>query len=145
MTKHFSAEQHRAWLASLPRKIIAVKALITSPQGHVLLVKPDYEDIWQFPGGGVEAKETPINAILRELREELGFVLQKEQLALIGSAFDDENDSIILIYSYALPVEESQRFTLQPDEIEGCAFFRKDELAQRLSHHYGEFLATYKG
>jgi mutator protein MutT len=31
-----------------------------------------YPDVWDLPGGHVEANETPIDAVVRELQEELG-------------------------------------------------------------------------
>ena len=32
----------------------------------------DMDDIWQFPQGGIDKGETPKEAILRELKEEIG-------------------------------------------------------------------------
>jgi 8-oxo-dGTP pyrophosphatase MutT (NUDIX family) len=49
-------------------------ALVTDKLGRVLIVqKKNYRDNeWDIPGGGVEAGETPTQAILREALEELG-------------------------------------------------------------------------
>lgn len=51
-------------------------AVIVRPDGRVLLAqrppgKP-YEGYWEFPGGKLEAGETPAHALARELHEELG-------------------------------------------------------------------------
>ena len=32
----------------------------------------DIRDAWQFPQGGIDSNETPINALYRELKEEIG-------------------------------------------------------------------------
>ncbi|NLB13869.1 MAG: (deoxy)nucleoside triphosphate pyrophosphohydrolase, partial [Gammaproteobacteria bacterium] len=53
-----------------------VAAAITDPRGRVLLARRtvgrDLAGLWEFPGGKVEPGETPEQALVRELREELG-------------------------------------------------------------------------
>jgi 8-oxo-dGTP diphosphatase len=67
-----------AWQAHLaegnakqPRKRVAVDALLRDQQGRILLVKPSYKPGWDLPGGMVEANESPLDALRRELTEEL--------------------------------------------------------------------------
>lgn len=49
-------------------------ALVENTMGQVLLVRHSYMAGWQLPGGGVGRGEPPGQAILRELREEVGLV-----------------------------------------------------------------------
>jgi 8-oxo-dGTP diphosphatase len=63
------------WYASLPTIYGTAAALITSPAGEVLLVKPNYRALWSLPGGVLEDGEPPHVGCAREVREELGLWL----------------------------------------------------------------------
>ena len=53
---------------------LAVVALIEDEQGRVLLVRHSYGKGWGLPGGGVDRGEPVEDAVLRELREEIGLI-----------------------------------------------------------------------
>ena len=49
---------------------IGVRVIVRDAQGRVLLVRHTYAPGWHFPGGGVNKRETAIDAAVREVREE---------------------------------------------------------------------------
>lgn len=49
-----------------------VGIIIANNQGQVLWARRCGQDAWQFPQGGIKYRETPEQALYRELKEEIG-------------------------------------------------------------------------
>ena len=70
--------------------LATVGALVTNPQGKVLVVRTcKWRGSWGVPGGKVEWGETLEAALLREFREEVGLELSQVQFALLQEAVTD--------------------------------------------------------
>ena len=83
-------------------KIILVSAVaLIDPDGRVLLAqRPDGKSmagLWEFPGGKVEAGETPEDALVRELHEELGIETWSSCLAPLTFASHTYDDFHLLM------------------------------------------------
>src|SRR3954467_14746374 len=59
------------WFLRRPRTFGA-HALALTPEGKAILVRLRYAPGWRLPGGGRAEHEDPRDAVLRELREEIG-------------------------------------------------------------------------
>jgi 8-oxo-dGTP diphosphatase len=87
-------------------KIILVSAVaLIDPDGRVLLAqRPDGKSmagLWEFPGGKVEAGETPEDALVRELHEELGIETWSSCLAPLTFASHTYDDFHLLMPLFA--------------------------------------------
>jgi len=54
-----------------------------------LVARSNGKDIFVSPGGKLEGDETPAAALVRELHEELGIVVEREDLVLLGTFYAD--------------------------------------------------------
>lgn len=84
--------------------LLVVAALIRDAQGRILLQqRPEgkhHAGLWEFPGGKVEAHETPGESLVRELEEELGLILDGDTLTPAGFAegmVDAQGRAIVIL------------------------------------------------
>jgi len=96
-------------LANKPTYTPVVAALIVDDRGRLLLqLRPPgkrHAGLWEFPGGKVEASESPRFALCREVREELGLELEAATLEPAGFAEEAPQDGhpgiVLLLYRCA--------------------------------------------
>ncbi|HEF4758560.1 TPA: NUDIX domain-containing protein [Pseudomonas putida] len=67
-----------------PRIIHIAAALLIGPDGQTLLVRKRGTEAFMQPGGKIEAEEQPVNALARELEEELGLIIDPAQATFLG-------------------------------------------------------------
>ncbi|MBK1652428.1 RNA pyrophosphohydrolase [Halorhodospira halochloris] len=60
-----------------------VGIIVANSDGMLLWARRCGQDAWQFPQGGIEGNETPLDALYRELAEEIG--LSEEDVAILGA------------------------------------------------------------
>lgn len=77
------------WFVSRP-KTYGAHALALTPEGNVVLVKLRYAPGWRVPGGGRLQDENPVDAALRELREEIGMISHGE--VRLARDFEESTD-----------------------------------------------------
>ncbi len=68
--REFTDTETISWMTGLEKRMSSAAAALFDEQGRVLLVKANYKNYWGFPGGVVDAGETPRKAAVRETKEE---------------------------------------------------------------------------
>lgn len=105
----------------MTKKIVHVVACaLVDVDGRVLLAKrpegKSMANLWEFPGGKIEAGETPETAIVRELSEELAIDTKSTCLAPLSFVSHDYEDFHLVMLLYVCrrwwgtpkPVEASE-------------------------------------
>jgi 8-oxo-dGTP pyrophosphatase MutT (NUDIX family) len=66
--------------ATLPVKRVIAQGLIGDGEGRFLMCELLYKQEWDLPGGVVDPRESPAQAVVREVREELGATVEAGDL-----------------------------------------------------------------
>lgn len=111
---------------------LGVRGAVLDTRGRVLLVRHTYAPGWTFPGGGVEHGETLLDALVRELKEEAGIVLEgPPRLHAIYANFAAfAGDHVALFVVTRWRQSERPKWRL---EVAECRFFERDELPDNVT------------
>lgn len=114
---------------------LGANAIITC-NGKLLLEKRKDCDLWGLVGGGVKRQETPIDAIVREVQEELGLRISKERFTKLGvygepgriAAYRDGSIWRMVVVVFRLELEFEPDIIIS-NESSDMQFFSKEQLS----------------
>lgn len=115
-----------------PKFNAGVSALVFDEQGRVLLFKHTYRKFeWGIPGGGLEYKEQPTDAMVREFHEETGMKIEIEKLLRVSSAREFPHLGIVYLCKitggeFKPSHEISEMKYFDPDDLPVMLFAEKD-------------------
>ena len=116
---------------------IGVFGIITDDNDRVLLCHRRDFDLWNLPGGGVEAGESPWDALVREIEEETGLKAVPVNLSGIYSK-PDKNE---VVFSFFCQVTGGAiQLTDEADRIE---YFQLDRIPSNTSPKQVERIKDY--
>ena len=116
----------------MARPRVAAGVLFFDDADRVLVVRPSYKPGWDIPGGYVEPGESPKQACVREVKEELGITPPIGGLLVVDWApHPDEGDKMLFIFDGGVLAAEHQS-DIRPDrgEVAEWAFQTADSLEE---------------
>lgn len=125
--------------------IAVVGVVIINSKNEILLqkrsrFKRNNPSKWGICGGKVDLNETTLDAGVRETLEEIGILLNKEDLELLCI---DTNEEIHFTVYYIRQNVNLEQCKLQEEEVEEVKYFKIEEL-QYLDHEGFEWLDNLK-
>lgn len=114
---------------------VSVAAIIFNEKGEVLLLDHVLRPVssWDIPGGFLEHREQPIDAVRRELFEETGIELNEVEMIRVRTI----NRHIEILFR----AETSGTASVKSREINAVRWFNMDEMPQNMSRKQKELIA----
>lgn len=105
-------------------------------ENKVLLATFDDFDFYNLPGGRAKIGESTVDALKRELKEELGYELAvKPELKIVSEDFFDWKDKnvheLLFVFKINLPseyIKKFENFKILDSKNETVNWFKKDQL-----------------
>lgn len=126
---------------------LIVSALLFSADNRLLMGKKDpksggvYLDCWHIPGGGIDENENQIQALTREIQEEVGIDISIAKIELVDSQGKGESEKTLketkelvtvkmnfYIYKVSLPVESNIVKVSLNDDLKEYKWFKLSEI-----------------
>lgn len=123
----FGAGRPKSWMDTQPKRMASSAVLLENEAGELLIVKANYKQYWALPGGIIEADETPRQAVVRETLEEIGAVLQPNDLSfvVVANRISGSAQTYQFVFRASLPTGQ---INLQKSEIDEYAFVSKAQV-----------------
>lgn len=112
---------------NLPKKRMGAGMLFFNNQGELLIVKPVYKDSWSIPGGVVDDNESPQQACVREVKEEINLDIQPPKFLGVDyvTATNEKSENLqFVFYGGILDSGQIKNIKLPPKELSEYKFLK---------------------
>lgn len=106
--------------------------LIIAHNDKLLLLKPLNRDKYSLIGGNVDKGEDPIDAVIREAKEEAGLKLKKKQVEFFYGCLNIINNKKIANYYYLLLDKNIDFKHKEKHKFESIGWIKKEEALEML-------------
>lgn len=113
--------------AVMPSYTVGAVAILRRSDGSIALVEQRHSRGWALPGGLLSRRESASAALVRELTEELGIMLDRDRLPMPFAAVNPDARRVDVVYFVDAP-DGVGLHTEDEVEVTAVGWFRLDEL-----------------
>jgi ADP-ribose pyrophosphatase YjhB (NUDIX family) len=112
---------------------VAVLAFVMNRKKEFLLLKRPSESRWEVPSGALELGESPVQGLVRELREELGDAFRHRILGPVHATSFRFDDNVTNMLSLGFAVQHSGGHVIPGDDMSGaqCLWLSVESIRKR--------------
>lgn len=133
-TQNPSESQKKAYYDSLPRKRSAVGVLILQ-NDKLLVLEPSYKPNWVVPSGVVEKSESPLEAAIRECKEEIGVDVQITSFLCVDYKRGNPDIGDAVHYLFAADTPNNQKIKIDDAEVKSAEWLPIESALQKFDIH----------
>lgn len=132
--------------ATLPLKRVIVQGMVHDGDGRALLCELTYKRDWDLVGGVAEPAESPVDSLVREVREELGVDLPVGDLLAVDwlPPYRQWRDALLLVFDLGAHPDLAERAVLQPTEVAAVHWCTVEEAEGRVAPYVHRLLRSLR-
>jgi len=124
----------KEYYESLARVPTSGAAIIRNEKGEFLIQKQTYKDDWHLSGGMSDLNETPREAAIREVKEELDITIDNPRLFCVDFDTRDPFVRILFVFDAGILSDDAiNKIRSDPDEIAEYKFVSAEEMLKLLA------------
>ncbi|MET4563542.1 NUDIX domain-containing protein [Lysinibacillus parviboronicapiens] len=115
---------------------VGVGAVILDENNRILLVlrkKSPESGYWSLPGGKVDYMETIENAVIREIKEELGVDIEIERLVCVTNHIVQSEDVHYVAPTFIAHITNGKVHNKEPHALEQVQWFPIDDIPENIT------------
>ncbi|MDB5187039.1 MAG: hypothetical protein JWM07_511 [Candidatus Saccharibacteria bacterium] len=130
MSPLYTSKSEAHFLHTFHARPSSASIILQDDQQRALIVKAHYKAHWTFPGGMIDADETPKQAAVREVQEEVGLTIEPDAVTFgwIAARHSIVADTFQFIFKAQLLPGQIDSIILQASEIDEWRLVSKDDV-----------------
>jgi 8-oxo-dGTP diphosphatase len=137
MGQIYDQKEKAHWLLSQHARPSSAVVILEDDEERALVVKANYKSHWTFPGGMIDAGETPKQAAVREVAEEVGLMIDPNDVvfAWMAARHSIVADTYQFIFKSRLHPGMTNHVILQASEIDDWRLVSKADVLSQNEHY----------